>query len=187
LRSRFTGIGGHNLLPADDSPTAAAVMVSPGGPAHVMLNDRIAEHIPGCNMAFYRWALREIGGFNPIYRKAGDDVDICWRLQQRGYQIGFSSAGFVWHYRRNTIAAYLKQQTGYGEAESLLERRHPENFNRFGGSMWHGRIYPQAGDLPRHLRQCPFPKHLHPGCESDFGGGHESGVPRLGHLALACG
>ena len=144
LRSRFTGIGGHNLLPPDDSPTAAAVMVSPGGPAHVMLNDRIAEHIPGCNMAFYRWALREIGGFNPIYRKAGDDVDICWRLQQRGYQIGFSSAGFVWHYRRNTVAAYLKQQTGYGEAESLLERRHPENFNRFGGSMWHGRIYTAA-------------------------------------------
>ncbi len=144
LRSRFTGIGGHNLLPPDDSPTAASVMVSPGGPAHVMLNDRIAEHIPGCNMAFYRWALREIGSFNPIYRKAGDDVDICWRLQQRGYQIGFSSAGFVWHYRRNTIAAYLKQQTGYGEAESLLERRHPENFNRFGGSMWHGRIYTAA-------------------------------------------
>jgi glycosyltransferase involved in cell wall biosynthesis len=144
LRSRFTGIGGHNLLPPDDSPTAAAVMVSPGGPAHVMLNDRVAEHIPGCNMAFYRWALREIGGFNPIYRRAGDDVDICWRLQQRGYQIGFSPAGFVWHYRRNTVAAYLRQQTGYGEAESLLERRHPENFNRFGGSVWHGRIYTSA-------------------------------------------
>jgi len=144
LRSRFTGIGGHNLLPPDDSPTAAAVMVSPGGPAHVMLNDRVAEHIPGCNMAFYRWALREIGGFNPIYRRAGDDVDICWRLQQRGYQIGFSPAGFVWHYRRNTVAAYLRQQTGYGEAESLLERRHPENFNRFGGSVWHGRIYTAA-------------------------------------------
>jgi len=144
LRSRFTGIGGHNFLPPDDSPTAAAVMVSPGGPAHVMLNDRVAEHIPGCNMAFYRWSLREIGGFDPIYRRAGDDVDICWRLQQRGYRIGFSPAGFVWHYRRNTIRAYLKQQGGYGEAEALLERRHPENFNRFGGSMWHGRIYTAA-------------------------------------------
>ena len=32
-------------------------MVSPGGPAHVMLTDRLAEHIPGCNMAFYKWAL----------------------------------------------------------------------------------------------------------------------------------
>ena len=144
LNSRFAGIGGHNLLPQDDSPVAAAVMVSPGGPAHVMLTDRLAEHIPGCNMAFYKWALMEIGGFDPVYRKAGDDVDVCWRLQQRGYRIGFSPGGFVWHYRRNTVRAYLRQQGGYGEAEAMLERRHPENFNRFGGSRWQGRIYSPA-------------------------------------------
>jgi len=139
--SRYTGMGGHNFLPPDDAATAACVMASPGGPAHVMLTDRLAEHIPGCNMVFYRWALQLIGGFDPVYRKAGDDVDICWRLQQRGYRIGFNSTGFVWHYRRNTIPAYLRQQSGYGEAEAMLERRHPENFNGFGGSRWAGRIY----------------------------------------------
>ncbi len=141
LNSKFTGIGGHNFLPPEDSLTAACVMTSPGGPAHVMLTDRLAEHIPGCNMAFYRWALLEIDGFDPIYRKAGDDVDVCWRLMQRGYRIGFSSAGFVWHYRRSTVQAYLKQQQGYGEAEALLVRKHPEYFNSVGGSIWHGRIY----------------------------------------------
>lgn len=141
LKTGFTGIGGHNFLPPEDSPTAAAVLVSPGGPAHVMLNDRLAEHIPGCNMAFYKWALTEIGGFDPIFRKAGDDVDVCWRLQQRGYRIGFSPGGFVWHYRRSTVKDYLKQQRGYGEAEAMLVRKHPEYFNTFGGSIWHGRIY----------------------------------------------
>ena len=141
LNSRFAGIGGHNFLPPEDSLVAAAVQVSPGGPAHVMLNDRLAEHIPGCNMAFYNWALVEVNGFDPIYHKAGDDVDLCWRLQQRGYKLGFSPAGFVWHYRRSTVAGYLNQQLGYGEAEALLVRRHPEYFNLFGGSMWHGRIY----------------------------------------------
>lgn len=139
--STFAGIGGHNFLPPEDSLVAAAVQVSPGGPAHVMLNDRLAEHIPGCNMAFYKSALVEINGFDAIYHKAGDDVDVCWRLQQRGYKLGFSPAGFVWHYRRSTIAGYLKQQRGYGEAEALLVRRHPEYFNLFGGSMWKGRIY----------------------------------------------
>ncbi|HLP78913.1 MAG TPA: glycosyltransferase [Candidatus Paceibacterota bacterium] len=141
LDSEFAGIGGPNLLPPEDSPVAAAVMASPGGPAHVMLTDRQAEHIPGCNMAFYKWALEEIGGFDPIYTKAGDDVDVCWRLQQAGYRIGFSPSGFVWHYRRSTVAAYLKQQRGYGEAEALLVRKHPENFNSLGGGIWHGRIY----------------------------------------------
>src|SRR5437879_11737850 len=139
--SDFVGMGGPNLLPADDSLVAAAVMVSPGGPAHVMLTDRQAEHIPGCNMAFYKWALASIGGFDPIFRQAGDDVDVCWRLQQAGHKIGFSPAAFVWHYRRSTIGAYLKQQHGYGEAEALLGRKHPEYFNSVGSSLWRGRIY----------------------------------------------
>ncbi|HEY2084138.1 MAG TPA: glycosyltransferase [Verrucomicrobiae bacterium] len=139
--SEFVGVGGPNLLPPEDSRVAAAVMVSPGGPAHVMLTDREAEHIPGCNMAFYKRALEEIGGFDPIFAKAGDDVDVCWRLQEAGCKIGFSPSAFVWHYRRSTVGAYLKQQEGYGEAEALLVRKHPENFNSFGGGIWHGRIY----------------------------------------------
>jgi len=141
LNSDLAGMGGHNLLPPEDSWVAAAVMVSPGGPAHVMLNDREAEHIPGCNMAFYKWALDEVHGFDPVYRKAGDDVDMCWRLQQSGYRIGFTPGGFVWHYRRSTVEAYLKQQAGYGEAEALLIAKHPEYFNSAGASVWRGRIY----------------------------------------------
>jgi GT2 family glycosyltransferase len=144
VTGEFAGVGGPNLLPPDDSPTAAAVMVSPGGPAHVMLTDREAEHIPGCNMAFRKSALEAIGGFDHIFRRAGDDVDICWRLQQAGFKIGFSPAAFVWHYRRSTLGAYLKQQRGYGEAEALLVRKHPEYFNAFGGSVWRGRIYSPA-------------------------------------------
>ena len=141
LRSDFAGVGGHNFLPPEDSATAAAVMASPGGPAHVMLTDREAEHIPGCNMAFYKNALRHVGGFDSIFRKAGDDVDICWRLQNEGMRLGFAPGGFVWHYRRSTVKAYLKQQAGYGEAEALLARKHPEFFNAMGGSIWRGRIY----------------------------------------------
>jgi len=140
-RGGFAGIGGHNFLPPEDSLVAAAVMASPGGPAHVMLTDREAEHIPGCNMAFYKWALAEVGGFDPVFRKAGDDVDLCWRLQEHGRKLGFSPAGFVWHYRRSTVRAYLDQQRGYGEAEALLARKHPEYFTPIGRSIWRGRIY----------------------------------------------
>jgi O-antigen biosynthesis protein len=141
----FKAMGGHNFLPPDDSPTAAVVMASPGGPVHVMLTEREAEHIPGCNMAFYKSVLEEIGGFDPIFKKAGDDVDICWRLQQAGHRIGFNSSGFVWHYRRASVGAYLRQQSGYGEAEALLMRRHPDYFNAWGGGHWRGRIYSPLG------------------------------------------
>ncbi|HTI98297.1 MAG TPA: glycosyltransferase [Dongiaceae bacterium] len=144
LAGDFAGIGGPNLLPPEDCAVAAAVMASPGGPTHVLLTDREAEHIPGCNMAFYKSALDQIHGFDPIFRRAGDDVDVCWRLQQAGFKIGFSPAGFVWHYRRSTVRDYLKQQQGYGEAEALLAQKHPENFNSFGGGIWRGRIYGTA-------------------------------------------
>ncbi len=82
-----------------------------------------------------------MNGFDSQYRKAGDDVDFIWRLQNLGYSIGFSPAALVWHYRRNTVEAYLKQQRGYGEAEALLKYKHPDRFNSLGASHWRGRIY----------------------------------------------
>jgi GT2 family glycosyltransferase len=146
--SDFAAVGGPNLSPPDDSLVATCVAVSPGAPAHVLLDDEIAEHIPGCNMAFRRDALAAIEGFDPIFRAAGDDVDVCWRLQNKGYKIGFSAAAVVWHFRRNTVRDYLKQQRGYGKAETLLFFKHPCRFNVLGQSRWFGRIY---GDLSSFL------------------------------------
>ncbi len=140
-RSGHVGMGGPNLIPDEDSWVADCVGLSPGGPTHVMIDDRTAEHVPGCNMAFYKWAAKLVNGFDSQFRKAGDDVDFIWRLQNLGYSIGFSPAAQVWHYRRNTIKAYLKQQRGYGEAEALLKYKHPDRFNVLGASHWRGRIY----------------------------------------------
>ena len=141
LASGEAAVGGPNLPPPEDSLVASCVAASPGGPLHVLLNDKEAEHIPGCNMAFRREVLEEIGGFDPLYRAAGDDVDVCWRLQERGYRIAFSPAAMVWHFRRNTVTAYVGQQRGYGKAEGLLYFKHPQRFNALGYSRWRGRIY----------------------------------------------
>jgi glycosyltransferase involved in cell wall biosynthesis len=141
VRSGFVAVGGPNFPPPEPSLVPAAVAVSPGGPTHVLLDDEVAEHIPGCNMAFTKDALHEVNGFEPIFAAAGDDVDFCWRLQNRGHAVGFSAAATVWHYRRNTVQAYLKQQMGYGKAEALLYFKHPYRFNLLGQSRWLGRIY----------------------------------------------
>ena len=106
-----------------------------------MLTDQIAEHIPGCNMAFRKSHLEAIGGFDPQFRVAGDEVDICWRLQSRGWTLGFSPAALVWHHRRNSISAYLRQQRGYGRAEALLERKWRAKYNEVGHVTWTGRVY----------------------------------------------
>ena len=140
LADEVAGVGGPNVVPADDPWVAQCVARAPGGPIHVMLDDRIAEHVPGCNMAFRRDALLSIDGFNPVYLRAGDDVDICWRLQARGLRIAFAPSALVWHHRRASVKAYWRQQVGYGEAETWLDAHHPEKFLA-GRMLWHGRIY----------------------------------------------
>jgi len=141
VRSNHGGMGGPNLIPDEGSWIADCVGLAPGGPTHVMVDDRTAEHVPGCNMAFYTWALKQVNGFDTQFRKAGDDVDVIWRIQQQGQSIGFSPSAQVWHYRRNTLKAYLKQQRGYGEAEAMLKYKHPDHFNALGASHWRGKLY----------------------------------------------
>ena len=135
------GVGGPNIAPAGDGPIAECVANAPGGPVHVLVSDREAEHIPGCNMAFRRDALAAVGGFDPRYRAAGDDVDLCWRLQERGGRICFHAGAMDWHHRRNSLAAYWRQQMGYGKAEALLEEKWPERYDPAGHLAWAGRLY----------------------------------------------
>jgi GT2 family glycosyltransferase len=139
--TNHAGVGGPNIPPIDDGPIAECVANAPGGPIHVLLTDNEAEHIPGCNMAFRKAALEAIGGFDTQFRIAGDDVDLCWRIQKQGWTLGFNPAAMVWHHRRNSIKNYWKQQLNYGKAEGFLERKWPEKYNAAGHVPWAGRLY----------------------------------------------
>jgi GT2 family glycosyltransferase len=147
-RTEHVGVGGPNVTPIEDGPVAWCVANSPGNPTHVLLTDEEAEHLPGCNMAFRRSALEAIGGFDPRFRAAGDDVDACWRLRERGGTLGFSPAAMVWHHRRSSIAAYLRQQRGYGAAEGLLQAKWRSKHGPSGYWEWQGRIYGAGNPLP---------------------------------------
>ncbi len=175
LSSEFAAVGGPNISPPATDWIQATVSAAPGSPSHVLLTDTIAEHVPGCNMAYHKWALEEIGGFDPEYRKAGDDVDVCWRLMQRGYVIGFSPAAVVWHYRRFEVRTYFSQQLGYGEAEAMLRYKHLQYFGPTGSAIWHGNVYSQVrmesffsrpiiyhGLFGTGLFQCIYPKRYSP-------------------------
>jgi GT2 family glycosyltransferase len=140
-RADVGGVGGPNLPPPEDNGDAEVVARSPGGPVHVLTSDDRAEHIPGCNMAFWKIVLSEVGGFDPVYTAAGDDVDLCWKVLDRNWKIGFHPAAVVWHHRRSGLREYLRQQHTYGRAEALAEARHPGRFTPSGAARWQGRIY----------------------------------------------
>ncbi len=143
-RPEVGAAGGPNIPPAPLNRSQACVIAAPGGPAHVLLTDTTAEHVPGCNMAVRRSAFDELSGFRPKYHAAGDDVDFCWRLLENGHVIAFNAAAMVWHYRRFTVRAFLRQQSGYGKAEALLTSRHSSRFGQLGGARWRGVVYHPA-------------------------------------------
>ncbi len=141
LEGTFAAAGGPNLPPEPRTWREAVVCAAPGAPSHVMLTDDEAEHLPGCNIAVMKKAFDAIGGFDPQFRTAGDDVDFCWRLREAGYRLGFAAGAFVWHWRRPSISAFLRQQLGYARAERLLIAKHPARFSKLGGARWEGFVY----------------------------------------------
>ncbi|OJF11351.1 glycosyltransferase [Couchioplanes caeruleus] len=150
--ARVAATGGPNLPCPGAGIVERAVALSPGAPTEVLIGDDRAEHVPGCNMAYRREALRAVGGFRPAYTAAGDDVDVCWKLLDEGRQIAFAGAAQVYHHRRDTVTGYLRQQRGYGRAERMLSGAHPHRFNRLGQARWSGFVYGGARIAARMLR-----------------------------------
>jgi glycosyltransferase involved in cell wall biosynthesis len=185
----LAGVGGPNVPPASDGAGADLVAHAPGGPVHVLTADDRAEHIPGCNMAFRKDVLADLGGFDPIFTAAGDDVDLCWRVLDSGAEIGFHPAALVWHHRRPSLRAYLRQQRGYGRSEALVQARHPHRYNAAGSARWSGRIYnpvaPAASGRMVYRGRfgtAPF-QSAHPRSGHRLDLAHQVGVP-LATLAL---
>jgi glycosyltransferase involved in cell wall biosynthesis len=147
------GCGGPNYAPPADGRVEACVAASPGAPCEVLLAAGHAEHLAGCNMVFSKAALIAVDGFDAQFTAAGDDVDICWRLLEAGYRLGYSPAAMVWHFRRNTIEAYYGQQRGYGRAEAQLYIKYPERFNALGQIKWRGNIPGFAATVPGGVRR----------------------------------
>ena len=139
--------GGPNVPPEPRNLVEACVGGAPGAPAHVLLDDGRAEHLPGCNLVVRKGAAEQIGGFRERYVAAGDDVDFCWRLAEAGGEVAFVPNAMVWHHRRATLGAYWRQQRGYGQAEGLLVKDHAGRFGKFGGARWKGAVYGGGGPV----------------------------------------
>ena len=144
MAGQLAGVGGPNIAFGDDNFVARCVDHAPGNPTHVLLTDREAEHLPGCNMAFRKACLAAVDGFDPQFRIAGDDVDLCWRLREKGWKLGFHPGAMVWHHRRDAVQTYWRQQMNYGRAEAMLERKWPEKYNVVGHLTWNGRLYSKS-------------------------------------------
>ncbi len=79
------------------------------------------------NTIFRMKALLECGGFSREFI-AGEDADVCWRIQSMGYEIKYIPGGRIYHYHRATWKGLLKQSIEYGYGGVHLFHRYHRRF-----------------------------------------------------------
>jgi glycosyltransferase involved in cell wall biosynthesis len=65
--------------------------------------------------------VRAIGGFNPRFRR-GEDVELAWRLHERGLRFVFNPLAKGEHLAERTFEAWLNAAHEYGRTDVMLER-----------------------------------------------------------------
>lgn len=80
-------------------------------------------YVPSCNLLVRKNLFMELGGFREELF-VGEDVDLCWRMQDAGHLVEFRPSGTVFHKHRNKLKPFCLRRFDYGTSEPLLQRLH---------------------------------------------------------------
>lgn len=115
-------------------------------------------YVPSCNLLVKKNVFHTVGGFNPDL-VVGEDVDLCWRLQDAGHSIEFRPDGTIFHRHRNKISAFCRRRFDYGTSEPLLQKLHPDRAKTFffplGGFLFMCVFFISFFLMPSLLFVCP--------------------------------
>jgi mycofactocin glycosyltransferase len=98
------------------------------GAAGLQGSDR--AYAPTGNLLVRRQAFERAGGFVEGIRSGGD-VDLCWRLQAAGWELGHRPRAAVAHRHREDLRSFLAMLARYGAGSSWLDRRYPGSSPRW--------------------------------------------------------
>jgi len=86
-------------------------------------------YVPSCNFLVRRDCFKALGGFkNDLH--VGEDVDLCWRIQNSGHQVDYRPVGTIFHKHRNRLQAFCHRRFDYGTSEPQLQKRHKDRRKR---------------------------------------------------------
>lgn len=86
-------------------------------------------YLPSCNLLVRRQAFLHAGGFNDEMH-VGEDVDLTWRLRDKGWTITYLPAGNICHEHRSSIRSFMSRRFDYGTSEGMLQLIHPQRHKR---------------------------------------------------------
>ncbi len=77
------------------------------------------------NMGISRKAFEATKGFSDM--RAGEDIDLTFRIWKEGFETQLIEEAFVYHKRRNTISSFFNQTYAFGKARPILNRKYPKS------------------------------------------------------------
>ena len=125
-------VSGPGLVPPDVSLMARLAGVALSSKAAGYVSERYVKGKPvprpaawsrliGCNMAFRRDVLADLGGF-PADFWPGEEMITSFRATQKGHKLIFHPDAYVYHYPRHSVRRFWKQMHGYGATRIRLIR-----------------------------------------------------------------
>lgn len=76
------------------------------------------------NMGISKTAFEKTKGFSDL--RAGEDIDLTFRLWKKGFETQLIDSAFVYHKRRNSITSFFKQTFAFGTARPKLNKKYPK-------------------------------------------------------------
>lgn len=105
------GIVGARLVFPDGRIQHDGVVMCPSGPRHrstfqpteiIPRGATLEPAVTGAAMLIRRAAYDAVGGLDPEYPFGGEDIDLCWRIRQHGWQIMCAQAVDSLHFESMT-------------------------------------------------------------------------------------
>ncbi|MFA8343602.1 MAG: glycosyltransferase [Rhodothermaceae bacterium] len=83
------------------------------------------DAISGCFMFIKREVYEKIGGFDPVFFMYGEDLDLCYRVQQAGFKVYYFHDTEIIHYKgESTKRSSIDETKVFYNAMNLFVKKH---------------------------------------------------------------
>ena len=133
-----TGVGGPDLLPKDttyrskmigqimSSPVASGGKLNPSTQHTLMEEEKLADHIPTCNLCLKKEVFEKVGMFDETFVK-GQDLELNHRIRKNGYKLLYSPNIKVVHHRKHHMKDFTSQIYKWSKAKVAIIKKHGIN------------------------------------------------------------
>ena len=130
----LAGVGGANIPPVDCNKFQKALgivfdsMLGSLGSiqAKVFDADKEAWSISCSNSFYLKKALVDVGLFSEDLGNQGEDWEMGYKMQKKGYKLLGLKSSFVWHNMRSSPCKFWKNMVFYGDGRMRLNKKLPD-------------------------------------------------------------